>query len=107
MFYTNAVFLAATALACAVAGWRTPTATQVLMLLAVGGVGALAQLALFEGMRHAAASVMATVEYSALVWAFVLGFAVWGDIPSTPVFAGAGMILVAGGLLVAGDRRTG
>ena len=50
---------------------------------------------------------MATVEYSALVWAFVLGFAIWHDIPRTAVFVGAGMILTAGGMLVATERRAG
>lgn len=107
MLYTNGVFLVATLLACVTIGWRTPTPLQLGMLLAIGGIGSLAQLALFEGMRHAAASVMATVEYSALVWAFVLGFAIWGDIPRTAVFAGAALILAAGGLLVATERHAG
>jgi len=107
MLYTNGVFLVATALGCIFVGWQTPSWPQLFMLLAIGGIGALAQLALFEGMRHAAASVMATVEYSALVWAFVLGFAIWHDIPRTAVFVGAGMILTAGGMLVATERRAG
>jgi drug/metabolite transporter (DMT)-like permease len=107
MLYTNALFLVVTTLACATIGWRTPTGPQLVMLLAVGGIGSLAQLALFEGMRHAAASVMATVEYSALVWAFVLGFLIWGDIPRTAVFVGAGLILTAGAVLVATERRAG
>jgi drug/metabolite transporter (DMT)-like permease len=105
MLYTNGVFLIATAIGCAAVRWQTPTWTEGVLLLAVGGIGSLAQLALFEGMRHATASVMATVEYSALIWAFVLGFAIWGDIPRTSVFLGAGLILGAGGLLVASERR--
>jgi drug/metabolite transporter (DMT)-like permease len=105
MFYTNGGFLVATAVGCAAVRWRTPSAVELLMLLAVGGIGAVAQLALFEGMRHATASVMATVEYSALVWAFVLGFLIWGDIPRTSVFVGAGLILTAGAVLVSSERR--
>jgi drug/metabolite transporter (DMT)-like permease len=105
MFYTNALFLVATAVACATLGWQVPDGRALVLLLAVGCIGALAQLALFEGMRHAAATVMATVEYSALVWAFVLGFIIWGDIPRLAVFAGAGLILGAGALLVVTERR--
>jgi drug/metabolite transporter (DMT)-like permease len=105
MFYTNGAFLVATAVGCAAVRWQTPTAMELMVLLAVGGIGALAQLALFEGMRHATASVMATVEYSALVWAFVLGFLIWGDIPRTGVFVGAGLILTAGAILVTSERR--
>jgi len=105
MLYTNGVFLVATAIGCATVRWQTPTAWELALLLAIGCIGSLAQLALFEGMRHATASVMATVEYSALVWAFILGFVIWGDIPRTSVFAGAGLILAAGGLLVVTERR--
>lgn len=107
MLYTNGVFLVATAIGCATVQWQTPTWTDLVLLLAVGCIGSLAQLALFEGMRHATASVMATVEYSALVWAFVLGFIIWGDIPRTSVFVGAGLILTAGVWLVATERRRG
>lgn len=105
MFYTNGVFLAATAGAGAAFGWTPPDGRALALLLAVGGIGTLAQLALFEGMRHAAASVMATVEYSALLWAFALGFLIWGDVPTLAVFLGAAMILLAGALLVVTERR--
>jgi len=104
MLYANGVSLVATAIGCASVRWQTPRGTELFLLLAVGCVGSLAQLALFEGIRHASASVLATVEYSALVWAFVLGFTIWGDIPRTSVFIGAGLILAAGALLVATER---
>jgi drug/metabolite transporter (DMT)-like permease len=104
MFITNGVFLIATAIGCVTVRWQTPTWPELFLLLAIGCLGSLAQLALFEGMRHAAASVMATVEYTALVWAFVLGFTIWGDLPRTSVFIGAGLILGAGALLVATER---
>ena len=66
--------------------------------------GAAGQFCLFEAVRRAAASIMATVEYTALIWAFVLGWMVFGDIPRLPVWLGAGLILIAGALLVAGER---
>jgi drug/metabolite transporter (DMT)-like permease len=105
MLYTNAVFLVATAVGCAVFGWRVPSGGELALLVAVGVIGAGGQLALFEGMRHAPASIMASVEYTALVWAFVLGFTIWGDIPRVGVFAGAGLILASGVVLIAGERR--
>jgi S-adenosylmethionine uptake transporter len=60
----------------------------------------------FEAARFVPASVLATVEYSALLWAFLLGYVIWHDIPVPAVFAGAGLIVVAGMLLVATERRT-
>jgi drug/metabolite transporter (DMT)-like permease len=104
MFCTNAVFLIATA---AATSWRQqwPDWFQVGLLAAVCAAGAFGQFCLFEGARRAPASVMATVEYSALIWAFVLGFLVFGDVPRTPVFVGAGLILSAGAWLLFCERR--
>ena len=107
MFYTNTLFLLAMTAACAVFGWQTPHGWALLLLFGVGVLGAAGQLALFEAMRHAPASVIATVEYTALIWAFVLGFLIWGDIPHLAVFAGAGLIFAAGTLLVVTERRPG
>jgi drug/metabolite transporter (DMT)-like permease len=48
---------------------------------------------------------MGTVEYVALLWAFVLGYLVFGDIPTPTVTAGAGLIFAAGLYLVLSERR--
>ena len=104
MLYTNGTFLVGTGIACAFT-WQMPSWPQAGLLLAIGAIGGVAQFALFEGCRHAPASVMATVEYTALLWAFVLGYIVWGDIPVPAVFIGAGLILLAGLILVLAERR--
>jgi drug/metabolite transporter (DMT)-like permease len=104
MLYTNGTFLLGTGVVCAFV-WQTPSWSEVGLLLAIGVLGGLAQFALFEGCRHAPASVMATVEYTALLWAFILGYVIWGDIPVPAVFIGAGLILLAGMLLVLSERR--
>jgi drug/metabolite transporter (DMT)-like permease len=87
------------------ADWHPPSLAQLGMLLGVGVVGGCAQFALFEGARSAPASVMATVKYSGLLWAFLFGYAVFGDVPRAPVFVGAGLIVCAGLLLVGAERR--
>jgi len=104
MFYTNAVFLVATAAASA---WqsRWPDPLQVGLLAVVCAAGTIGQFFMFEGARRAPASIMAAVEYTALIWAFVLGYVVFRDIPRTAVFLGAGLILAAGAWLVASERR--
>lgn len=104
MLYTNGVFLVGTGVACLFV-WRTPTLFEFGLLMGIGVVGGIAQYALFEGCRHAPASVMATVEYTALIWAFILGYVIWGDIPVPSVFMGAALILLAGLLLVLMERR--
>jgi drug/metabolite transporter (DMT)-like permease len=104
ILFTNLVFVVATGIACAFS-WRTPTATQAILLLLTIAFGGLGQFSLFEAARHAPASVMASVEYSALIWAFLLGYEIWGDIPPITTFTGAAMILAAGAFLFVAEWR--
>jgi drug/metabolite transporter (DMT)-like permease len=104
MLYGNTVYLVATGAALAFV-WVPPSPAQFAMMLAVGAVGGVAQLALFEGMRRGQASVLAPFEYTALIWAFVLGFLVWGDVPRTEVVIGAVLILAAGLIMMAAGRK--
>lgn len=103
MMLNNGFFLVTAGLPMA-AYWQTPTPLELLMLLGAGAIGGCAQFCLFEGMKRAPASVVAPFEYSSLVWAFLLGFAIWGDVPRREVFLGAALILAAGVLVIAAQR---
>jgi drug/metabolite transporter (DMT)-like permease len=105
MLSINAVFFLATGVMC-VARWQPLTSLQVAALLGVGLIGGLAQFLVFEAARKIPASVMATVEYSALPWAFVLGWLIWRDIPAAPIWFGAALIIAAGALLVRAERQS-
>jgi drug/metabolite transporter (DMT)-like permease len=104
MLYQNVCFLLITG-ALTAATYVEPSPWQVLLLAGVGVLGGVGQFALFEAARMAPAAVMATVEYSALLWAFLLGWLVFGEIPLPAVWAGAGLICVAGVFLVVAERR--
>jgi len=104
MLATNTVFFIGTGAACIVQ-WQPVTASQTMMLIGVGLIGGLAQFLVFEAARMIQASVMATVEYSALPWAFLLGYLIWLDIPPFAVFFGAALIILAGAILVRAERR--
>ena len=105
MLFSNTVFFGISGIA-SIAAWHTPDGIELPLLLAVGVFGGLAQFSVFEAARLVPASVLATVEYSALLWAFLLGFVIWGDIPVPAVFTGAALIVAAGVLLVVTERRT-
>jgi len=84
--------------------WRMPDGGQLLLLISVGALGGVAQYMLFEGMRRAPVSIVAPFEYTSLIWAFALGYAIWGDMPRREVFMGAALI-VGAGLLIVGNER--
>ncbi len=106
MLFSNSAFSVAAGVMCLI-GWRMPNSGQLALLVGLGVIGGLGQFLLFESARRAPAAVMATVEYTSLLWAFLLGFLVWGDIPAAAVFFGASLILGAGLLLVVTEQRAG
>ncbi len=100
----NLFFMAATGL-LSIATWVRPDATHLALLLAVGVLGGCGQFLLFEAARFAPAAIMATVEYSALIWAFILGYLVFGDVPRPAVWVGASLIMLSGVLMLWRERR--
>ncbi|MGE0501338.1 MAG: DMT family transporter [Rhizobiaceae bacterium] len=84
--------------------WTTPDPLQLALLIGVGGIGGLAQFGLFEGMKRAPASAVASFEYTSLVWSFLIGWLIWNDFPRPEVFVGAALIVGAGVLIIAGEH---
>jgi drug/metabolite transporter (DMT)-like permease len=99
MFFNNCFFLVVTGIGCAIT-WRHLSGGEMWLLVLVGLLGGVGQFSLFESAQHAPVSLTAPLEYTALVWAFLLGFLVWGDAPRQGVFLGATLIMVAGLLLI-------
>ncbi|MCY1309481.1 hypothetical protein D9M70_595810 [compost metagenome] len=85
-------------------GWPSISREAFLLLMVAGFCGGVAQILLTESYRHADMSTIAPFEYTSLVWAFGLGFLIWGDVPAANVFAGAGLIFAAGLLIIVGER---
>jgi drug/metabolite transporter (DMT)-like permease len=74
-------------------------------MIGIGVLGAFAQYLLIEAIRRAPASVVSPLEFSALVWSFVLGYLIWADVPGLHVFAGAVLIMVSGAFIVLEEWR--
>ena len=84
--------------------WTTPSLREAGLLVGAGMLAGFAQFTLFEGMKRAPASVIAPFEYTALVWSFLLGYLIWGDVPRSGVFVGACLIIGAGLVIVASEH---
>jgi drug/metabolite transporter (DMT)-like permease len=103
MVLSNGFFLVITGLPL-VYLWTTPTLRETGLLVGAGVLAGFAQFTLFEGMKRAPASVIAPFEYTALVWSFLLGYLIWGDVPRSGVFVGACLIIGAGLVIVASEH---
>jgi drug/metabolite transporter (DMT)-like permease len=99
---------------CAVAGaltlpfaWHSPTTKELIELIAIGVLGGVSHILLTESYRFAAASLLAPFDYTAMVWAFVLGYLMFGETPTPLVFLGAIIIAAAGLFVIWRERRLG
>jgi drug/metabolite transporter (DMT)-like permease len=75
--------------------WVTPDLHDLAVLLTIGVIGGVAQVLLTEAWASAQVSALAPYSYSSLLWAVLLGWLAFGDIPGLPTLAGAALIVVA------------
>jgi drug/metabolite transporter (DMT)-like permease len=101
-------------LICAIAGaltlpfaWHRPTGTELIGLIMLGVLGGVAHIFLTESYRFATASLIAPFDYSSMLWALLLGYWVFGELPSGPVYIGASIVAGAGLVVIWRERRLG
>ncbi len=78
--------------------WRTPTLIGVVLLVCIGLVGVLSQLALTKAFSYIPASLVAPVSYTSLIWATSFGFMFWHEFPSSIEILGS-LCIIADGFL--------
>lgn len=82
-----------------------PTWFLVVLLLISGVVNVVAVLCLNRSLILAPASVVAPFQYTMIVWAIVLGFLAFGDVPSPNTMIGAAIVASAGIYIFLRERK--
>ena len=75
--------------------WQSPHALQWLAFLATGVLGTLGHYCLTRAFHTADISATQSLRFLDLVWASLLGWLVFADVPSSSTWAGALVILLA------------
>jgi S-adenosylmethionine uptake transporter len=107
VFYFGVFALAGALVWMAPQRWHVPTAQTWWMVLGVGGLGALGQVAMTRAYGHGSTLVTAALSYSGIVFSSVIGIAWLDDRPSWAALLGIVLIVAAGILAVQlrPDRR--
>ena len=79
--------------------WTPFTPETFVGLLVITGIALIAHYVFTAAFARAEVSVLAPFEYTALVWATIIGYLVWQDFPSGEVWIGA-LIIIGCGLYV-------
>lgn len=74
------------------------------LIAGVGIAGALGQYTITEAFRQGEASLIAPLEYSALLWGLLLDFSLWGVLPDGVTWIGAAIIVLSGLYLLRRER---
>lgn len=74
------------------------------IIAGIGVAGALGQYTITEAFRTGEASLVAPLEYSALVWGVLLDLSLWGLLPDGLTWLGAAIIVGSGLYLIRRER---
>ena len=87
--------------------WVTPTGEQLVLLVLIGVLGGIGQLLMTTSYRHATASTLANFDYAAMIWAVLLGWLFFSEVPAAEVFGGASIVVASGLFIVWRERQLG
>jgi len=77
-------------------GWTSPTPVDAAWIVFNGVSNAVGQYWWTRALHLAPASAVAPFFYLSLIWASILGFAIWGDIPTVSLVIGSAVVVASG-----------
>ena len=88
-------------------GWAIPGVTETVYLILAGVLGGTAQIFLTSAYRFADASVVAPFDYASMLFALVIGYMIFDEVPTGPMLMGAGLVILAGIIIILRERHLG
>ncbi len=85
--------------------WLTPTALEWSLLAAIAVVSYFAQKANILAYTYGEASLLASLDYVRLLYATLLGWFIFSELPGTSTWIGAGIIVIASVYTVHRERQ--
>lgn len=76
--------------------FTTPSATGLLILVGNGVINGIGQYWWTRSLTLAPPAALGPFFYTSLVWAILLGFLVWGDVPTLGLLAGSAIVVGSG-----------
>lgn len=87
--------------------WVMPDTRTASLLILAGLVGGVGQILVTSSLRFAGASTLAPLDYSSMIFASIIGWAVFGDLPTPAILTGAALVMTGGVLIIWRERQLG
>ncbi|MCW2310242.1 DMT family transporter [Rhodobium gokarnense] len=88
-------------------GWVWPSPYDAFLLVMTGLVGGFGQFLLTQSYRYADASTIAPFDYIQLIWAMMVGWAVFGEVPTLAFYIGGAIVAASGLFVIYREHRLG
>lgn len=95
------------AIPAALFAWRWPTLGDFGLLCAMGVLGTITQACYINGMAEGDAAAMAPIDYTRLVFAVILGYVLFHDVPNAMTMLGAGIVMASTIYITLREARLG
>lgn len=88
-------------------GWVVPSPQEAALLVAAGVLGGLGQIFLTSAYRFADASVVAPFDYASMLFAILIGYFFFDEVPTMQMLIGAGLVILAGVMIILREHALG
>jgi drug/metabolite transporter (DMT)-like permease len=88
-------------------GWVIPSAQTLGLLILAGIIGGAAQIFVTSAYRFGSVSMLAPYDYTSMLFAIILGYVLFDELPTALMLAGSGLVIVAGVLVIWRERQLG
>jgi len=106
LFYFGIVSTIVTAVPAAYY-WRTPTGPELIALLGVGALAATGQVCVIRSLTVGEATAVAPLDYTRLLFAAVIGYMFFAEVPDIWTWVGAGIVISASVYIAQREARLG
>jgi drug/metabolite transporter (DMT)-like permease len=76
--------------------WVTPSWTDAAGMAVIGLAGGIGQYLMTQAYRYAPAAVVGPFTYTSIIWAVILGYIFWQDLPGLEVVIGIAIVAASG-----------
>lgn len=88
-------------------GWVVPDLATTALLISAGLMGGMAQILVTSSYRYGQASLLAPCDYASMIFAIIIGFVWFDELPTLVMLIGAALVIAGNGLVIWRERRLG
>jgi drug/metabolite transporter (DMT)-like permease len=88
-------------------GWVVPGTLDLSLVIGAGLVGGVAQILVTSSYRFGGASMLAPFDYASLIFAGLIGYVIFSELPTWNMVAGAALVVLGGVLIIWRERQLG